>query len=72
MRYQHAFRPTKGTGVRLAALRALAAALSENGLPPNPTLVTPHALNRALQLCVERFTKIGAYGAGLPMERAAS
>jgi hypothetical protein len=31
MRYQHAMRPTKGVGSRLAALRALEAALSENG-----------------------------------------
>ena len=68
MRYEHAFRPTKGTAARLAALRALAAALSENGQPPNPTLVTPHALNRASQLCVGRFTKIGAYGVSRQLE----
>ncbi len=61
MRYQHAFRPTKSTGSRLAALRTLEAALSENGLASNPTLVTLPTLNRASQLCVEKFTKAAAH-----------
>lgn len=60
MRYQHAFRLTKSTSARVAALRAPEAALSENSLPSNPMLVTLHTLNRASQLCVEKFRKAAA------------
>lgn len=61
MRYQHAHRPTKCHGHRLAALRVLEAALSENGGPADPVLVTPQALNRASQLCVKKYTKSAAH-----------
>lgn len=61
MRYQHGFRPTKATSSRLAALRALEAALSENGNFSDPTQTSLHTLNRASQLCVERFGKAAAH-----------
>jgi hypothetical protein len=68
MRYQHAFRPTKCYGQRLAALRALEAALTENGERPNPTLATLHTFNRAYQLCVDKFTNAVAYRVGGQLE----
>ena len=61
MRYQHAHRPTKSYGHRLAALRFLEAALSETGGLANPALVTPQTLNRASQLCVQKYTEAAAH-----------
>ncbi|HEY0938805.1 MAG TPA: integrase [Steroidobacter sp.] len=67
-RYQHAFRPTKVVGQRMAALRALEAALSENGSLSNPVSVSPHTLNRAAQLCVDKFTAANAFRVGGQLE----
>jgi hypothetical protein len=61
MRYQHAFRPTKVTGQRMAALRALEAALTENGGAADPTQATVSMFNRASQLCAEKFEKSVSY-----------
>ena len=68
MRYQHAFRPTKVTGQRLAALRALEAALTENGGPADPTQSTVSVFNRASQLCAEKFEKSVSYRVGGQLE----
>lgn len=71
MRYQHSMRPTKSVGVRLAALRALEAALTENGLSASPWLVTSDRLNRAAQLIREKFTTAVAYRNGSQLEMLA-
>jgi hypothetical protein len=68
MRYQHGLRPTKAIGARIAALRALEAALSENGSVPDPTSANSQILNRAAQLCTERFTKATAFRVGGQLE----
>ena len=52
-RYQYGMRPTKSIATRLAALRALDAALTENGREGNPVDVDAGVLNRAAQLSVK-------------------
>jgi hypothetical protein len=64
IRYQHALRPSKAVAHRLAALRALEAALSENGGPPRPSSITTQTLNRAAQLIQENYEKTTAYRVG--------
>jgi hypothetical protein len=64
IRYQHALRPSKAVAFRLAALRALEAALSENGGPSRPSAVTTETLNRAAQLIQENYEKTTAYRVG--------
>jgi len=61
MRYQHAMRPTKVVGQRVAALRALEAALLERGAAPNPVTVSHEILHRAAQLIDANFTDGVAY-----------
>ena len=61
MRYMHGFRPTKSLGFRLAALRAMEAALSEDGLIPDPVRTDAHILNRASQIIVDRYSEAAAY-----------
>lgn len=71
MRYQHAMRPTKSVGSRLAALRALEAALTENGCRSEPSATTAETLDRAAQLVQEHFTKAVAYRVGGQLEMLA-
>lgn len=61
LRYQHGARKTKAISGRLAALRALEAALIEGGAGANPTACRPDILNRAAQLLRDRFSASGAY-----------
>lgn len=56
LRYQHALKPTKSIGNRIAALRALEAALAETGAGSDPTHVGPDTLNRAAQLVKDKFS----------------
>ena len=71
MRYMHGFRPTKIVGFRLAALRALEAALSEGGLPPDPVRADALVLNRAAQMVVDRYSEAAAYRIGGQLEMTA-
>ena len=71
MRYQHAMRPTKSVGSRLAALRALEAALSESGGCSKPSATTAQTLDRATQLIQDHFTKAVAYRVGGQLEMLA-
>ncbi len=68
MRYQHGLRPTKSTGQRMSALRALEMALTENGCPADPTDATLSTFNRASQLCAEHFERTTAYRVGGQLE----
>lgn len=70
MRYMHGFRPTKIVGFRLAALRALEASLSENGLIPDPVRTDALILNRAAQMIVDRYSEAAAYRIGGQLEMA--
>jgi hypothetical protein len=67
-RYQHGLKPILSIATRLAALRALEAALTENGEAGNPTKVDAGVLNRAAQLIRERFLTATAYGVGAELE----
>lgn len=68
MRYQHSLKPTKSVGPRLAALRALEAALSEFAPVPNAVSVTHQVLDRAAQLIASKFTPAVAYRVGGQLE----
>lgn len=68
IRYQHAMRPTKSVGGRLAALRALEAALTTGETPAAPWLVTADTLNRAAQRVRDKFTPAVAYRVGSQLE----
>lgn len=70
MRYMHGFRPTKIVGFRLAALRVLESALSENGLVPDPIRIDALILNRAAQMIVDRYSEAAAYRIGGQLEMA--
>lgn len=59
-RYQHGFKPTKSTGSRIAALRALGAALAERGIS-NATCVDTGTLNRAAQLIQAQYSESAGY-----------
>ncbi|MBU0595046.1 MAG: integrase [Gammaproteobacteria bacterium] len=72
MRYMHGFRPTKAVGFRLTALRALEAALTENGEKPDPIRTDAGLLNRAAQLISDRYTAAVAYRIGGQLEMIAS
>ncbi|KDP87835.1 hypothetical protein CF70_034130 [Cupriavidus sp. SK-3] len=61
MRYWHALRPTKIVGSRLAALRALEAAISEGGRQFALAQVSPETLHRAAQLIQDKFSAAVAY-----------
>lgn len=70
-RYQHSMRPTKTIGSRIAAMRALCAAIEERGTSA-PTLVDVGTLNRASQLIAECFSKDVAYRVGGQLEMLAT
>jgi hypothetical protein len=71
IRYQHAARPTKNIASRLAALRALECALSANGGPSRPSVITSQILNRAAQLLQENYEGTTAYRIGAQLELVA-
>lgn len=68
VRYMHGMRPTKVIHNRVAALRALEAALSENGMTPDPVRIDSRVLNRAAQIIAERFGDAAAYRVGGQLE----
>lgn len=68
VRYMHGVRPTKVIHNRLAALRSIEAALSENGETPDAVRVDSRVLNRAAQIVVERFSDTAAYRVGQQIE----
>ena len=68
LRYQHAARPTKSIAFRLAALRALECALSENDGSSRPSAITSQTLNRAAQLVKESYESTTAYRIGGQLE----
>jgi hypothetical protein len=61
IRYLQGLRPTQNQQHRLAALRALECALSENGGRPDLSLADAGVFNRAAQLIAENFGDAGAY-----------
>lgn len=69
-RYQHAMRPTKSIGTRLAAMRVLEAALSEGFIPP--WLADTSVFNRAAQLASEHFSQGAGYRVGGQLEMIAA
>jgi hypothetical protein len=69
-RYQHALRPTKVIGFRLAALRALCAALGERGTSA-PFHADAGVFNRASQLIATHFAGEAAYRVGGQLEMIA-
>ena len=71
VRYMHGMRPTKIIHNRVAALRTIEAALSENGSTPNPVQIDTRVLNRAAQLIVARFSDGAAYRVGGQLELVA-
>lgn len=72
VRYMHGLRPTKAIHGRLAALRALEAALAESGAIPDPVHVDSGVLNRAAQHLVDRLGDGAAYRAGQQLEMLAT
>lgn len=70
-RYQHGLRPTKVVGFRIAALRALCAALEEHGVA-DPTVADAGMLNRAAQLLAEHFSSDAGYRIGQQLEMVAT
>lgn len=66
-RYMQGYRPINGTGPRLAALRALEAALREAG-EANPVNSDIHIFNRAAQMIVEQYEPATAYRMGGQLE----
>lgn len=64
MRYQHGMRPTKNFNHRIAALRALERALSENCDAPDITKSDPTIFNRASSLIKEKYQSSTAYRVG--------
>lgn len=72
VRYMHGMRPTKVIHNRLGALRALEAALTENGGPADPVRVDSRILNRTAQIIRERFGQGAAYRVGGQLEMLAA
>nr|WP_315168522.1 integrase [uncultured Deefgea sp.] len=70
VRYMHGMRPTKAIHNRMAALRAIEAALLENGAAPDPIRIDSRVLNRAAQIVVDRFSDAAAYRVGGQIEMA--
>ncbi len=68
VRYMHGMRPTKIIHNRVAALRAIEAALLETGLPPDPVQIDSRILNRAAQIVADRFSDGAAYRVGGQIE----
>ncbi len=71
VRYMQAMRPTKALAGRVAALRALEAAICERISKPTPTCVDVAALNRAAQIIVAAFSSEAAYRVGQQLEMVA-
>lgn len=67
-RYQHAMRPTKSTGGRIAALRALEQALVEGSEAADPTRSDAGIFNRAAGILQQRLSAGSAYRAGGQLE----
>lgn len=67
VRFQHAMRPTRAIGQRIAALRALEAALVEEG-SASPVHARQETFYRAAQLAQDRFTPAVAYRVGVQLE----
>jgi len=70
-RYQHGLRPTKVIGFRIAAARALGAALAEQGTA-NAAFVDAGTLNRAAQLIKAKYSESAGYRIGQQLEMLAS
>jgi len=70
-RYQHGFRPTKVIAFRIAAARALCAALAEQG-KCDPTSVDVRIFNRAAQLIGTNYSASTAYRIGSQLEMLSS
>lgn len=68
VRYMHGMRPTKIIHNRVAALRAIEAALLETGVPPDPVQIDSRILNRAAQIVADRFSDGAAYRVGGQIE----
>lgn len=68
IRYMHGMRPSKAIFNRMAALRAIEAALSESGGLPDPVKIDSHVLNRAAQAVGNRFSEGAAYRIGQQIE----
>lgn len=71
VRYMQGMRPTKVIAFRMAALRALEAALTAVGEVANPVKVDGGVLNRAAQSIADRFTEGSAYRIGSQLEMLA-
>lgn len=61
LRYQHAMRPVQSIENRLMALRVLEVALTEFQLQATPWRLDTGVLNRAVQVCAERYSIGSAY-----------
>lgn len=70
MRYQHGMKPTTAITVRLAAVRALERALSENGDEPNISKADAAIFNRAAALLKAKYGD--PYGQGRSLEQIAT
>jgi hypothetical protein len=70
VRYMQGLRPVVGIGPRVAALRALEAALVESG-SICPTSINAHVLNRAASFVAASFEKATAYRIGTYLEMIA-
>ena len=71
LRYMHGLRPTKIIDFRLAALRALEFALTENGGEANPVLLDTGLFNRAAQTIGLELAEATAYRIGGQLEMVA-
>lgn len=68
IRYMHGMRPTKIIHNRMAALRAIEAALLEKGAVADPVQIDLRVLNRAAQIVSGRFSDGAAYRVGKQIE----
>lgn len=68
LRQMQALKPVLAPEQRLAALRALEAALTENGESMSPTRVDTNILNRASQIVKNQFSVTAAYRYGIQLE----
>lgn len=68
MRQMHVLKPTIIPNQRLAALRALEAALNENGVELSPVKIDANIMNRAAQRLKMHFSASGAYQSGIQLE----
>ena len=71
VRYMHGMRPTKGIHNRVAALRAIEAALLESCGAPDPVRIDSRVLNRAAQIVADSFSEMAAYRVGGQIELTA-